>query len=55
MALHKIRRIPIVEGRKLVGIVSLGDVYRAIFEIRRGRPVEDQEGADNPARQGRSP
>lgn len=32
MALRKIRRIPIVEGKKLVGIVSHGDVYRAIFE-----------------------
>jgi CBS domain-containing protein len=58
MALHKIRRIPIVEGRKLVGIVSLGDVYRAIFEMRRGRTVEDQEGAGNKQgtlREGRSP
>lgn len=32
MAFRKIRRIPIVEGRKLVGIVSHGDVYRAIFK-----------------------
>jgi CBS-domain-containing membrane protein len=37
MALRKIRRIPIVEGRKLVGIVSHGDLYRAIFGIRGGR------------------
>ncbi|MGE5248461.1 MAG: CBS domain-containing protein [Verrucomicrobiota bacterium] len=34
MALRKIRRIPIVAGRKLVGIVSHGDVYRAIFGMR---------------------
>lgn len=36
MALRKIRRIPIVEGRKLVGIVSHGDVYRAIFGAKGG-------------------
>jgi CBS domain-containing protein len=35
MALHKIRRIPIVVGKRLVGIVSHGDVYRAIFETER--------------------
>ena len=32
MAVNKIRRIPIVEEGRLVGIVSQGDVYRAIFE-----------------------
>ncbi|MBP2675111.1 MAG: signal transduction protein [Deltaproteobacteria bacterium] len=37
MALRKIRRIPIVEGKKLVGIVSHGDVYRAIFGVKGGR------------------
>jgi CBS domain-containing protein len=36
MALRKIRRIPIVDGGKLVGIVSHGDVYRAIFGATRG-------------------
>ena len=34
MALKKIRRIPIVEGKTLVGIVSHGDVHRAIFGMR---------------------
>lgn len=34
MALQKIRRIPIVQGEKLVGIVSHGDVHRAIFGMR---------------------
>lgn len=34
MTLKKIRRIPIVVERKLVGIVSHGDVYRAIFGTR---------------------
>lgn len=36
MALRKIRRIPIVEGKKLVGIVSHGDVCRAIFGRKGG-------------------
>lgn len=31
MCVQKIRRIPVVEGRKLVGIISLGDVHKAIF------------------------
>lgn len=34
MAQKKIRRIPIVEGQRLVGIVSQGDVYRGIFQRR---------------------
>lgn len=34
MATRKIRRIPIVEGQRLVGIVSQGDVYRGIFQRR---------------------
>lgn len=41
MAVRKIRRIPIVEGQRLVGIVSQGDVYRAIFE--RGRRASEKE------------
>ncbi len=31
MSARTIRRIPVVEGKKLVGIVSLGDVHKAIF------------------------
>lgn len=31
MARHNLRRIPIAEMGKLVGIVSLGDIHRAIF------------------------
>lgn len=42
MALRKIRRIPIVEGKKLVGIVSQGDVYRSIFE-KGWKPVLKRE------------
>lgn len=39
MALEKIRRIPIVEGETLVGIVSHGDVCRAIFGMRGGQSI----------------
>jgi CBS domain-containing protein len=31
MCVQKIRRIPVVQGNKLVGIISLGDVHKAIF------------------------
>jgi len=40
MALHKIRRIPIIVGKKLVGIVSHGDVCRAIFETEQWPPAQ---------------
>ena len=32
MFLHKIRRIPVADQGKLVGIISLGDVHKAIFQ-----------------------
>ncbi len=32
MWLKKIRRIPVTEGDKLVGIISIGDVHKAIFQ-----------------------
>ena len=31
MCVQKIRRIPVLERSKLVGIISLGDVHKAIF------------------------
>lgn len=31
MVRHKFRRIPVAEGDKLVGMLSLGDVHKAIF------------------------
>lgn len=31
MCVQKIRRIPVVQGTKLMGIISLGDVHKAIF------------------------
>ena len=32
MWLRKIRRIPVTEGSKLVGILSMGDVHKAVFQ-----------------------
>ena len=32
MCVRKIRRIPVTQGTKLVGIVSIGDVHKAIFQ-----------------------
>ncbi|MBF0265892.1 MAG: CBS domain-containing protein [Gammaproteobacteria bacterium] len=32
MWLKKIRRIPVTDGKKLVGIISMGDVHKAIFQ-----------------------
>lgn len=32
MVLKRIRRIPVVENKKLVGIVSQGDIHQAIFK-----------------------
>ena len=32
MWLKKIRRIPVTEGDKLIGIISMGDVHKAIFQ-----------------------
>lgn len=31
MANNRFRRIPVTEGKKLVGMVSLGDIHKAIF------------------------
>ena len=32
MWLKKIRRIPVTEGDELIGIISMGDVHKAIFQ-----------------------
>jgi CBS domain-containing protein len=32
MARNKFRRIPVADGGKLVGMVSLGDIHKAIFQ-----------------------
>jgi CBS domain-containing protein len=37
MASHKVRRLPVIDGHKLVGIVAIADVARALPD----RPVGD--------------
>ncbi len=32
MVSHRFRRIPVAEGNKLVGMMSLGDVHKAIYQ-----------------------
>lgn len=32
MCLKKIRRIPVAENKKLIGIISIGDVHKTIFQ-----------------------
>lgn len=32
MVRHKFRRIPVAEGSRLVGMLSLGDVHKAVFQ-----------------------
>lgn len=32
MVRHRFRRIPVVDGDKLIGMMSLGDVHKAIFK-----------------------
>ena len=41
MAERQIKRVPVVEGGKLVGIVSRGDVLRAAYE--RLLALEDEQ------------
>ena len=48
MAAHQIRRLPIVEGGKLVGIISLGDV--ALHEVRKDTVNKLLEAISTPER-----
>ena len=46
MTSHKVRRLPVIDGEKLVGMVSIGDVARSLPEHagrrarRRAQPTE---------------
>lgn len=40
MSVHKVRRLPVIDGHKLVGIVAQADVARAIADPQVGELVE---------------
>ena len=35
MSINRIRHLPVLEGEKLVGLISMGDVVKAIIEIQK--------------------
>ena len=45
MIAHKIRRIPVAVGKRLVGILSIGDVHKAVLKETFDRKF-GQEGAN---------
>jgi len=48
MAKHQIRRLPVVEGDKLVGIVSLGDfAVRKLTDSQAGRALSEISESEN--------
>lgn len=43
MCLKKIRRIPVAKDKKLIGIISIGDVHKAIFQ----KHLDDNNNTDS--------
>jgi CBS domain-containing protein len=41
LARHQVRRLPVVEGERLVGIVAQADIARHANEVRTGEVVEE--------------
>ncbi|MGH3032070.1 MAG: CBS domain-containing protein [Gaiellaceae bacterium] len=41
LARHQVRRLPVVEGERLVGIVAQADIARHADEVRTGEVVEE--------------
>jgi CBS domain-containing protein len=41
MTEHKVRRLPVIDGHDLVGMISLADIARALPEEATGRTVEE--------------
>jgi CBS domain-containing protein len=41
MSEHQIRRVPVIDGKRLVGIISQGDIARAVPNAMAGAVVED--------------
>ena len=40
MAQHQVRRLPVIDGHRLVGMVSQGDLAKALPDSRTGQMVE---------------
>jgi len=41
MSDHQVRRLPVIDGRRLVGIISQADVARSMGEVEVGATVSD--------------
>lgn len=46
MVRHKFRRLPVTENDKLVGMLSIGDVHKAIFHANMTDRLRAQEAAE---------